>query len=145
MSYWLKAYNEAVTHLHAMKNYLQHELSTVRNPGNPHIVQGTRDIYEGLLHEELSMINWAQYKYYILYDATEKGCGRNLLMKGRRNEKGCTRREGTRRTLPSCRSYCTRLKKVSRSTNQSSKEQRPRQQRMTQEQTAPSTPHEARV
>jgi len=132
MSYWLKAYNEAVTHLHAMKNYLQHELSTVRNPGNPHIVQGTRDIYEGLLHEELSMINWAQYKYYILYEPLKKAARRNLLMKGQRNEKGCTRREGTRRTLPSCGAIA-------------SKEQRPRQQRMTQEQTAPSTPHEARV
>jgi hypothetical protein len=35
MSYWLKAYNEAVTHLHAMKNYLQHELA-------PSEIQATR-------------------------------------------------------------------------------------------------------
>ena len=28
------------------------------------------------------MINWAQYKYYILYDATEKGCKTKLIDEG---------------------------------------------------------------
>jgi hypothetical protein len=82
MSYWLKAYNEAVTHLHATKNYVQRELSTVKNPGNPKVIQGTREMYEGLLDEEISIVNWVQYKYDIQYDATEKGCTLKFVGEG---------------------------------------------------------------